>query len=153
MPSITPFLLFDEPVEEVAAFYATVFPGSPAARIVELGEGPGGPIVSASFELAGQRFTALNGGPSREFSEAISLMVECETQAEVDRLWEALGDGGRESVCGWIQDRYGLWWQVVPAEVLDLIADPDPGRAQRAREAVWAMRKLDLEAVRRAHAG
>lgn len=153
MPTITPFLLVDEPVAEVAAYYAALFPGSPPARVTHLGEGPGGPVVSASLELAGQRLTFLNGGPSRPFTEAISLMVECESQAEVDRLWAALGDGGVESVCGWIQDRYGLWWQVVPAEVLGLIADPDPAAAERARHAVWSMRKLDLAEIRRAHAG
>ncbi|MEZ5101770.1 MAG: VOC family protein [Thermoleophilia bacterium] len=153
MSTITPFLLVDEPVEDVAAFYAAVFPGSPPARIAHLGEGPGGPVVTATFELCGQRFTALNGGPTRPFTEAISFLVECEDQPEVDRLWAALGDGGNESVCGWLQDRYGLWWQIVPAEVLDLIAGPDPAAAERARQAVWGMRKLDLAEVRRAHAG
>lgn len=153
MSTITPFLLFEEPVAEVAAFYASVFPGSPPAIVSEMGEGPGGPIVAARFELAGQRFTALNGGPTRAFSEAVSFMVECDGQAEVDRLWAALGDGGNESVCGWVQDRYGLWWQVVPAGLWELVAGPDPDGAARAREAVWAMTKLELDAIRRAYEG
>ncbi len=153
---ITPFLWFDTEAEEAAQFYVSVFENSRIVNVTHYGEaGPreAGMAMVVEFELAGQRFHALNGGPQFTFDEAISFVISCESQNEVDQLWERLTDGGEESQCGWLKDRFGVSWQVVPAGLSELIGDPDPERARRATEAMLGMRKLDLEAMRAAADG
>ncbi len=153
MQKITPCLWFDTQAEEAAKFYTSVFKNS---RIVEVsrygdaGPRPAGTVLTVVFELDGQRITALNGGPQFTFDEAISFQVDCADQAEVDYFWERLTDGGEESMCGWVKDRFGLSWQVVPRRMLELLGDPDPGRAQRAMAAMMQMRKLDVSELERA---
>jgi predicted 3-demethylubiquinone-9 3-methyltransferase (glyoxalase superfamily) len=154
--SIIPNLWFDTQAEEAAAFYTSVFPNSRVVgvtRYTDVGPGPAGSVMTVEFELDGQRFVGINGGPEFTFSEAVSFQVTCADQAEVDRYWAALTDGGEESQCGWLKDRYGLSWQVVPAGMEELFADPDPQRAQRAMEAMLGMRKLDVAALRAAADG
>jgi predicted 3-demethylubiquinone-9 3-methyltransferase (glyoxalase superfamily) len=156
MQKIAPFLWFDSQAEEAASFYVSVFGNSRilhVARYGATGPGPQGSVMTVAFELNGLRFVALNGGPQFSFSEAISFVVNCETQSEVDELWEKLSAGGEEGRCGWLKDRYGLSWQVVPTVLPELLADPDPARSQRAIQAMLKMRKLDIAALRRAHAG
>lgn len=154
MQKITPFLWFDKAAEEAADFYVSVFKGD--SRILQLtryGEGlplPKGTVMTVHFELRGQKLIALNGGPRFKFTEAISLVVNCDTQAEVDAFWQALSKGGAEGQCGWLKDRYGLSWQIVPTGLQEVLGDPDPGRARRAMEAMLKMKKLDLDALRRA---
>ena len=156
MPQISPNLWFDTQAEEAAEFYCSVFPDS---RIVtkthytEAGPREAGMVMTVEFELDGQRFVAINGGPEFTFNEAISLEITCKDQAEVDHFWERLTDAGRESQCGWLKDRYGVSWQVVPAGLEELFADTDPERARRAVEAMFGMRKLDLAALRAAADG
>jgi predicted 3-demethylubiquinone-9 3-methyltransferase (glyoxalase superfamily) len=163
MPSIqkiTPCLWFDDQAEEAAAFYTSIFEGSKILTTSRYGEAgkefhgkePGSAMVVA-FELAGQAFTALNGGPVFKFNEALSLQVSCETQAEVDYYWARLSEGGEEGQCGWLKDRYGLSWQIVPSGLPELIGGPDPRGSQRAAQAMFQMKKLDIAALRRAHAG
>jgi predicted 3-demethylubiquinone-9 3-methyltransferase (glyoxalase superfamily) len=153
---ITPNLWFDTEAEEAAAFYTSVFENSRivnVARYTEAGPRPAGMVMTVEFELDGQRFIAINGGPEFTFDEAVSLMITCETQDEVDRYWERLSEGGEEGPCGWLKDRYGLSWQVVPSGMEELFTDPDPKRAERAMQAMFGMRKLDIEALRRAADG
>ncbi len=152
MQKITPFLWFDGNAEEAIAFYVSVFPD---ARIVSESRLPDGRLMSATFRLAGQPFMALNGGPLHaQFTEAISLFVACRDQAEVDRLWTALtGGGGAESMCGWLKDRFGLSWQIIPTEMMDMFADQDPAKAGRAMQAMLTMRKIDVAWLRRAFGG
>jgi predicted 3-demethylubiquinone-9 3-methyltransferase (glyoxalase superfamily) len=153
MPAIVTNLWFDTEALEAAEFYCSVFPRSSITRVVrytDAGPGPAGAIVTVDFRLDGTPLTAINGGPQFRFSEAISLAVECADRSELDHFWQALSDGGEESRCGWLKDRYGLSWQVVPAGLLDLIDDPDPARASRAMAAMLAMGKLDLDAIRAA---
>jgi len=153
---ITPFLWFDTQAEEAANFYVSLFPNSRIRRIVRFGAagpGPAGGVMTVAFELSGLELTALNGGPHFHFTEAISLVVTCETQAEIDRLWDGLLAGGQESRCGWLKDRYGLSWQIVPAVLPELLGDKDQAKAQRAMQAMLKMRKLDIAALKRAHAG
>ena len=154
---IAPMLWFDDQAEEAANFYVGVFPNSRITRIARCGDsgpGPKGSVLVASFELDGQPFTALNGGPRFKFTEAISLVVHCRDQREVDRYWDTLLEGGGQTqACGWLKDRYGLSWQIVPSEVMEMIADDDIEKAERARNAVWQMIKLDLGAIRRAYDG
>ena len=153
MPRLTPNLWFDTQGEEAAQFYTSVFPNS---RIVEISHyGSAGPrdegtVMTVTFELDGQRFVALNGGPEFTFNEAISLEIECGDQAEVDRYWQALSGGGEEGPCGWLKDRYGLSWQVVPKRLMELVTDANPERGQRARAAMLQMRKLDVAELERA---
>jgi predicted 3-demethylubiquinone-9 3-methyltransferase (glyoxalase superfamily) len=150
MQKITPFLWFDTEAEEAAAFYTSLFEGSRVGAVSRYGEGsPGEPgrVMTVEFELAGQTYVALNGGPEFPFTEAVSLQVSCEDQAEVDRLWDALTEGGAESQCGWLKDRYGLSWQIVPTRLHELLGDPDPGRSQRAMQAMLGMKKLDVAAL------
>ena len=144
MPKIAPFLWFDAPLEEPIAYYQAIFENF---RLISKSS------MSASFEIEGQRFNALNGGPKYRFNEAVSFMIDCDDQSEVDYYWERLTDGGEESQCGWLKDRYGLSWQVVPTGMEELFADPDPGRAQRAMQAMLGMRKLDVAALRAAADG
>ncbi len=154
---ITTFLWFDTQAEEAARFYTSIFAGSRILNVSRYGEAgprPKGSVMVVEFELAGQRFLALNGGPQFHFTEAISLSVDCDTQEEVDALWGKLtADGGQEGPCGWLKDRYGLSWQIVPSTALALIQDPDPARARRVWEALMQMKKIDIAALRRAHAG
>ena len=151
MPAVTPFLWFDTQAEEAARFYASVFPNSRIHHIARYGEAnPGreGSVMTVDFELAGRRFTALNGGPQYTFTEAISFQVSCEDQEEVDAYWSRLSEGGEAGPCGWLKDRFGLSWQVIPARMNELLADPDPERASRAMQAMLKMGKLivaDLE--------
>ncbi len=148
---ITPCLWFDTQGEEAASFYTSVFPNS---RILELtrygaaGPRPAGTVMTVSFELDGQRMLALNGGPEFSFSEAVSFQIDCETQEQVDSFWSALSAGGEEGPCGWLKDRYGLSWQVVPAVLPELLSDPDREKAQRVMRAMLQMTKIEIEALR-----
>ncbi|MCU7820392.1 VOC family protein [Kitasatospora sp. DSM 101779] len=147
---ITTFLWFDHQAEEAARFYTSLFPDSRIVGVQRYGEaGPGaaGSVMTVSFDLAGQRYVALNGGPIFPFTEAISLQVNCEDQAEVDRLWDALTEGGQESDCGWLKDRYGLSWQITPRRLMELIDDPDPAVSQPAMRAMLQMKKIDIKAL------
>ena len=154
MQKITPFLWFDGAAGEAANFYVSVFKGDSrvlqTTRYTDAGPLPKGTVMTVHFELRGQKFIALNGGPAFKFTEAVSLVVNCDSQAEVDAFWDALSKGGEEGRCGWLKDRYGLSWQIVPTGLGELLGDPDPGRVKRAMEAMMQMRKLDLEAMRRA---
>jgi predicted 3-demethylubiquinone-9 3-methyltransferase (glyoxalase superfamily) len=148
MPQITPNLWFDTQGQEAAEFYVSVFSNSKIRNIKHYGEaGPreAGTVMTVDFELDGQPFTAINGGP--EFTEAISLLVSCADQNEVDYYWNKLTDGGQEVQCGWLKDRFGLSWQIVPARLEELIGDPDPARAQRAMAAMLGQKKLDIAAI------
>ncbi|HET8539373.1 MAG TPA: VOC family protein [Anaeromyxobacter sp.] len=156
MPSITPFLWFESQAEEAARFYASIFDDARIGEITRYGPagpGPEGSVMTVEFELQGQRFIALNGGPQFKFTEAVSFSVECETQEEVDELWEKLADGGEEGPCGWLKDRYGLSWQVTPKALGELLADRDPARSRRVMEAMFRMKKLDVAGLRRAYDG
>ena len=159
---ITPCLWFDDRAEEAARFYTSVFPSSRIGRITRYGDAgreihgrPAGSVMTVAFEIEGQTFTALNGGPHFTFNEAISLQVMCETQNEVDYYWAKLGEGGdpKAQQCGWLKDRFGVSWQIVPTALLELLGDPDSERSQRAMTAMLGMKKLDLAALRRAYDG
>jgi len=153
MQKITPFLWFDTQAEEAAKFYASVFPNSKilkTARYGEAGPGPKGSVMTVEFELAGQRMIALNGGPHFKFTEAISLSVDCKDQKEVDHYWTKLSQGGQESMCGWLKDRYGLSWQVNPAILGELLSGPDAKKAKRVMEAMLKMKKIDIAALKAA---
>ncbi len=153
---ITPNLWFDIEAEEAAEFYTSVFENSRivnVTRYTEAGPREAGMVMTVDFELDGQRFTGINGGPEFKFDEAVSFMIDCEDQEEVDYFWERLTEGGEESMCGWLKDRYGLSWQVVPAGMEELFADSDPKRAERAMQAMLTMRKLDIDELRRAADG
>ncbi len=153
MQPITPFLWFDTEGEEAAEFYTSVFPNSKIVEVTRYGSaGPRaeGMVMTVEFELNGQSFVALNGGPDFSFSEAISFQILCQDQDEVDFYWNALSDGGEEGPCGWLKDRFGLSWQVVPAKLNELLSDPDPERAQRAMAAMLEMRKIDVAQIVRA---
>jgi predicted 3-demethylubiquinone-9 3-methyltransferase (glyoxalase superfamily) len=155
MQKITPFLWFDTEGEDAARFYTSLFPNSrivDIARYGEAGPRPAGDVMTVTFELEGQRFVALNGGPEFTFSEAISFEVECKDQAEVDRYWEALTEGGEEGPCGWLKDKFGLSWQIVPRRLNELLADPDKEKSQRAMAAMLQMKKLDVAELERAAA-
>jgi predicted 3-demethylubiquinone-9 3-methyltransferase (glyoxalase superfamily) len=155
MNKITPWLWFDTEAEDAARFYTSVFSNSKLGDITHYGPGapkPDGSVMSVSFELDGQPFLALNGGPEFTFNEAISFQVSCESQAEVDRYWGTLAAGGEEGPCGWLKDKYGVSWQIVPTVLYDLLNDPDPDRAQRATQAMMEMSKLDIAALEAAAA-
>lgn len=151
MPSITPCLWFDNDLEEAAEFYTSVFPNSKIEslnRVTEAGPGQPGDVLFGTFILDGNRFMGINGGPAFTFSEAVSFTVHCEDQDEVDYYWDRLVDGGEESQCGWLKDRYGVSWQITPNRLLELVDDPDPKRAAAATKAMHGMRKIviaDLE--------
>ena len=158
LQKIVPFLWFDNQAEEAANFYTTLFGDSRVLEVSRYPEGvPGeeaGKAMTVSFELAGLRFTALNGGPAFQFTEATSFFVNCEDQAEVDRLWDALtADGGEESMCGWLKDRYGLSWQIIPTALMRMLSDPDPARAGRATQAMLQMRKIEVPVLQAAYDG
>jgi predicted 3-demethylubiquinone-9 3-methyltransferase (glyoxalase superfamily) len=154
MPRITPNLWFDTQGKEAAEFYVSVFPNSRITNIAYYGEegpGPAGTVLLVNFELDGQEFTALNGGPEFTFNEAISLLINCADQAEIDHYWSALSSGGEEGVCGWLKDRFGVSWQVAPGELMrELMTGPDRERAHRAMKAVLGMKKLDVAGIRAA---
>jgi predicted 3-demethylubiquinone-9 3-methyltransferase (glyoxalase superfamily) len=154
--AITPNLWFDTQAEEAAEHYCSIFPDSRIVGVThytEAAPSKAGQVLTVDFELLGRRFTALNGGPQFTFNEAVSLLIECEDQEEIDFYWERLTDGGEERPCGWVKDRYGLSWQVVPAGMDALFGDDDPERAQRAMEAMFGMHKLDVAALRAAAEG
>ncbi len=161
MQKIVTFLWFDHQAEEAAEHYVSVFSGRPGgdpstskvlevARYGEAGPGEPGTAMTVNFQLEGQEFIALNGGPEFTFDEAVSLFVRCGSQEEVDHFWERLTDGGEESQCGWLKDRYGLSWQIIPDRLMELLGDPDPARASRAMEAMLQMRKIDVPTLERA---
>lgn len=154
---IVPCLWFDWQAEQAAEYYVSVFgKGSKILRIVRYGAagpGPKGKVLTVSFQLAGQEFLALNGGPTHRFNEAVSLSVDCETQAELDELWEKLSEGGQQVRCGWLKDRYGLSWQIVPAILPELMGKGNDAASDRVMKALLGMKKLDIDALKRAHKG
>ena len=154
MKKITPYLWFNNEAEEAAALYTSLFKGSrivSVQRYGDAGPGPKGTAMVVVFELLGQEFIALNGGPEYKFTEAFSLYVSCKTQAEVDELWERLTSGGGEpGRCGWLKDKYGLSWQIIPTALVELLSDPDPVKSQRAMKAMLQMSKIEIEGLRRA---
>lgn len=154
---ITPFLWFDKEAAEAAAFYASIFKDSSINGTTYYGDSaplPKGTVLTVDFTLNGQHFTALNGGPHFKFNEAVSFVVHCENQEEVDYYWDSLlKDGGRESQCGWLKDKFGLSWQIVPERMLELLAGPDKDKANRAMQAMMKMVKLDLPTLEKAAAG
>ena len=157
MPKPTPFLWFDSQAEEAAKFYTSIFPNSKIGTIARYGAsgpGPAGSVMSVAFDLDGQSFTALNAGPHFKFNEAISLSIDCQSQAEVDYFWDKLtADGGQPSQCGWLKDKFGVSWQVVPARMIELLKDPDAGRASRAMQAMMTMTKIDVAKIEAAANG
>ena len=157
MQKITPFLWFDHKAEAAAKFYTSIFENSKIRKITrytKVGPGPEGSVMTVEFTLNGQVFVALNGGPSFKFTEAISLVVNCETQAEVDRYWKKLTAGGGKAVaCGWLKDKYGLFWQITPTMLMRLIADKDPNKVNRVMTAMMKMVKLDIKKLKAAAAG
>ena len=151
MTTITPFLWFDDDLEEAIEFYSSVFPD---AKVHGMNRSPDGTVFTAEFELAGQQFKGLNGGPHFRFTEAISLFVECEDQEEVDRYWAALtAGGGEESRCGWLKDKYGLSWQIIPRQFMEMVSTGNPEQVQRVMAAMQTMIKLDVPALRAAYDG
>jgi predicted 3-demethylubiquinone-9 3-methyltransferase (glyoxalase superfamily) len=156
MPKTTPCLWFDTQAEDAAEFYCSVFPNSRITSMTRYGQAgprPEGEVMTVEFELDGQPYTALNGGPEFTFDEAISFQIDCADQEEVDHYWYALSKEGQESQCGWLKDRFGLSWQVVPRRLVELLADPDPGRAERATRAMLQMQRIDVAEVERAADG
>lgn len=155
MKDITPCLWFDTEGEDAANFYTSVFPSSRILEIARYGSAgprPEGSVMTVSFELAGQKFVALNGGPDFKFNEAISFQVSCEGQEEVDEFWSKLSDGGEEGPCGWLKDRYGVSWQIIPTALPELLSDPDPERSQRVMAAMLKMGKIEIEELEKAAA-
>jgi len=163
MQKITPFLWFDDQAEEAANFYTSIFKnsrvgnilryGEEAARVSESGR-PVGSVLTIEFEIAGQKFVALNGGPQFKFNESVSFVVNCETQDEVDYFWAKLtSHGGEESACGWLKDKYGLSWQITPTVLIDMLHDKDPQKAERVMKAMLQMKKIDIEKLKVAYAG
>ena len=154
---VTPCLWFDGQAEQAAGYYVSLLPDSRIDRVVrssaDTPSGPAGMVLTVEFTLAGSKFIGPNGGPQFPFTEAVSFQIACEDQAEVDRLWAALSDGGSEGPCGWLKDRWGLSWQIVPTRLLQLLNDPDPGRARRAMEAMMNMGKINIAELERAADG
>jgi predicted 3-demethylubiquinone-9 3-methyltransferase (glyoxalase superfamily) len=156
MPKITPWLWFDTEGEEAAEFYTSIFPNSKITEISRYGSAgprPEGLVMTVAFELDGRPFAALNGGPQFTFSEALSFLVSCEDQEEVDWYWNKLSEGGEQGPCGWLKDRYGVSWQVIPTALDELLGDPDREKAQRVMQAMLSMRKIEIEGLERAAAG
>jgi predicted 3-demethylubiquinone-9 3-methyltransferase (glyoxalase superfamily) len=154
MQKIVPFLWFDGKAEEAMNFYASIFKNSKIGDVTRYGKagpGPEGTVMSATFELEGQKFYALNGGPQFTFTPAISFFVNCETQQEVDELWEKLSAGGQEQPCGWLQDKFGLSWQIIPTILGKLLGDKDPAKAQRVMQAMLQMKKIDIARLKQAY--
>ena len=161
MQKITPFLWFDNQAEEAAKFYTSVFKNSKIGRILRYDEAsakaagrPAGSVLTVEFEIEGQKFTALNGGPQFKFNESVSFVVNCKTQEEVDYFWEKLTPGGgQESECGWLKDKFGLSWQVTPTVLIDMLNDNDPKKAERVMKAMMQMQKIDIKKLNAAYAG
>ena len=156
MQKITPFLWYDNNAEDAVNHYISIFKNSKItdiARYGDAGPGPKDSVMTIAFQLEGQDFIALNGGPMFQFNEAISFSVDCKTQQEVDELWEKLSAGGQPSQCGWLKDKYGLSWQIVPSVLIEMLQDTDPAKSKRVMEALLRMRKIDIEALRRAYRG
>ncbi len=156
MPKIFPFLWFDSQAEEAVMFYTSIFKNSKigsVSRYGDAGPGPKGSVMVMEFDLEGQKFTALNGGPVYHFTPAISFFVNCETQEEVDFLWEKLSQGGEVEQCGWLKDKFGVSWQIVPTILGQLMSDPDPEKATRVTQAMLKMIKLDIAELKRAYQG
>jgi predicted 3-demethylubiquinone-9 3-methyltransferase (glyoxalase superfamily) len=154
MQKITPFLWFDNNAEDAMNFYVSIFKNSQVGTITRYGEagpGPKGTAMSVTFQLDGQDFFALNGGPHFKFTEAISFFVNCETQAEVDGLWGRLSEGGQTSRCGWLKDKYGLSWQIIPSALTEMLGDKNPGKARRVMEAMLQMTKIDISLLKQAY--
>ena len=154
MQKITPFLWFDGKAEEAMNFYISIFKNSKILSVTRYGEagpGPKGTVMTAKFDLNGQEFVALNGGPQFTFTEAISFVVNCETQQEVDELWEKLSAGGQKSRCGWLKDKYGLSWQVVPTALVEMLRDKDAKKSNRVMQAMLQIDKIEIETLRRAY--
>lgn len=155
MQKITPFLWFDDKAEEAMNFYLSIFKNSKRGRISRYGDagpGPKGTVMVATFQLEGQEFIALNGGPQFKFTEAISLVVNCEAQDEVDTFWDRLSEGGSKGQCGWLKDKYGLSWQIVPTTLGELMSDPDPEKSTRVMQAMLQMNKIDIKRLKQAYA-
>jgi predicted 3-demethylubiquinone-9 3-methyltransferase (glyoxalase superfamily) len=156
MQKITPFLWFDGNAEEAVNFYVSIFKNSRVVRTSRYGDagpGPKGTVMSATFILDGEEFYALNGGPQYKFTPAISLFIKCETQQEVDDLWEKLSQGGRTDRCGWLQDKFGLSWQVIPTILGEMLGDKDPAKSQRVMKAMMQMTKIDIKRLKEAYEG
>jgi predicted 3-demethylubiquinone-9 3-methyltransferase (glyoxalase superfamily) len=154
MQKITPFLWFDGKAEEAMNFYVSIFKNSKVGRVSRYGEGgpgPKGTVMSATFQLAGQDFFALNGGPQFQFTPAISFFVNCETQPEVDELWDKLSEGGKKERCGWLKDKYGLSWQIIPSVLGKLLQDKDPAKSKRVMQAMLQMDKIDIQRLQQAY--
>ena len=154
MQKITPFLWFDSQAEEAVNFYTSIFPKSKIGAISRYGENtprPAGSVMTVSFELEGQEFMALNGGPVFIFNEAVSFIINCETQAEVDKYWEKLSEGGEQGQCGWLKDKFGVSWQVVPVILDKLMSDPDPEKVYRVTQCMLKMTKLDIAELQKAY--
>ena len=156
MQKITPFLWFDDDAEEAMRFYVSIFKNSKVVSVSRYGdEGPGpkGAVMTATFQLDGQEFIALNGGPHFKFTEAISFFVSCKTQEEVDELWEKLSEGGEKGRCGWLKDKYGLSWQIVPTVLGEMLRDEDPEKSRRVMKAMLQMDKIDIKTLKQAYEG
>ncbi|MEW6682445.1 MAG: VOC family protein [Nitrospirota bacterium] len=158
MQKITPFLWFDHQAEEAAKFYVSIFKHSKIGKVARYGEAgakasgrPQGSVMTVAFQLEGQDFIALNGGPQFKFTEAISLSVDCKTQEEVDELWKKLSAGGEEGPCGWLKDKYGLSWQINPSVLGEMLSDPDPAKSERVMNATLQMKKIDIKALEKAY--
>jgi predicted 3-demethylubiquinone-9 3-methyltransferase (glyoxalase superfamily) len=156
MQKITPFLWFDGKAEEAMNFYVSIVPNSKVISIVRVGDagpGPKGSVLTAEFALNGVEFVALNGGPQFKFTEAVSFVINCETQEEVDRYWEKLSEGGRTDQCGWLKDKYGLSWQITPIQLTQMLKDKDPKKADRVMKSMMKMTKLDIKELKQAYEG
>jgi predicted 3-demethylubiquinone-9 3-methyltransferase (glyoxalase superfamily) len=156
MQKITPYLWFDGQAEEAANHYVAIFPNSRITDVTRFGKdapAPEGSVMTVTFEIEGQQFVGLNGGPQFKFTEAISFLVNCRDQEEVDRLWDALSAGGEQGPCGWLKDRYGVSWQIVPTALGELLNDPDPERASRVMKAMFGMSKIEIKGLRDAYDG
>ena len=152
MNKITPFLWFDNTVEDAMNFYASVFKNTKIISVQR--QGPNGPVFTATIEIEGQRLHMLNGGPMFKFTEAVSFFVDCEDQKEVDELWTKLtANGGQESMCGWLKDKFGLSWQIIPKALMQYLRDPDPVKSKRAMDAMLQMKKIDVDSLRKAYEG
>ena len=156
MQKISPFLWFNDNAEEAVSFYTSIFKNAKilaVARYGEAGPGPNGSVMTINFQIEGQEFIALNGGPHFTFNEAISFSVDCETQQEVDELWEKLSEGGQKHQCGWAKDKFGLSWQVIPRILGEMLSDKDPEKAKRVMEAMLQMEKIDIKTLKQAYDG
>jgi predicted 3-demethylubiquinone-9 3-methyltransferase (glyoxalase superfamily) len=158
MQKITPFLWFNDKVEEAATFYTAIFKNSKIVNIARYGDAgaqvsgrPKGTVMTVAFQLEGQEFVALNGGPQFKFTEAVSFVVNCQTQEEVDEYWKKLSAGGQEVQCGWLKDKYGLSWQIVPTILSEMLNDPDPKKAERVMKAMLQMKKIDIKGLKQAY--